>query len=129
MVWQGPVAAGVWSYLKDVALENVKLCQDQICAFKAFGGPSQIQDPRVHLVRASRVPHGSHGQDQVRSEDGTISTFPVRKLPFLPGVATCSEPIEKQACRAPEPGLASPEDKQGREGRDSLAWYRQPLSL
>lgn len=44
----------------------------------------------------------------MRSEDGTVSTFPVRKLPFLPGVAGCSEPLEKQACKDPRarPGLS-----------------------
>jgi hypothetical protein len=53
----------------------------------------------------------------VLSEDGTIPTFPVWKLPFLPGMADCSEPLEKWACKAPGSDLGSFRGQAGKRGQ------------
>lgn len=51
---RGAVAAGVQSYIKDAALGCETIPESDL-HLRGLWGPSQIQDPRGHLVRASWV--------------------------------------------------------------------------
>lgn len=122
MAWKGPVAAGVQSYLRDAAVENVvKLCQDQICASKAFGGCLQSRTPEFSWLGPAEFHRSLEVMNRIRCGLRMVQ-FP----PFLSGSClfflgwqTVQNHLGSRPAGSQGQTWPPSEDKQGREDMES----------